>query len=162
MAEIAFHFAWGRRDQKLIDDARRFWHAQDVMSEEDIETRAKQLCAVAYVNGKVAGLSTIFPYDYPRLRSRFAYYRTIVSPEFRRQNLASRLCLYSRDRLAQWAAENPEEKLKGLLIVLQAEEFQHRQHAPIIAQLDLKLVLVGYTSEGQQIRIVWFDDATVE
>jgi GNAT superfamily N-acetyltransferase len=162
MADVEFRFAWGRRDQKLIDDARQFWREQDVMSPEDIEARAEQLCALAYSNGKVVAVSTVHPYDYLRLRARFAYYRTMVSPDFRRQDLASRLCVYSRDGLAEWAREHPEEKFKGLFIVMQAEEFRDRQHVPTIIQLDLKLVLVGYTPDGSQIRVVWFDDATVE
>jgi hypothetical protein len=132
------------------------------MSPEDIEERAGQLCAVAYADGKIAAASTAHIYDFPRLRSRFAYYRTIVSPDFRRQNLASRLCVYSRDRLAEWARANPEEKIKGLFIILQAEEFRHRQHLPIVTKLDLELMLVGYTPSGHQMRVVWFDDATVE
>jgi len=162
MADIKFRLGWGRQDQQLIADARQFWRDMDVMSPEDIEARVKQLCALAYADGKVAAVSTVHLYDFPRLRSRFAYYRTIVSPDFRKQNLASRLCVYSRDELAQWARENPEEKIKGLFIILEAEEFRHRQHVPIGTQLDLKLVLVGYTPSGYQMRVVWFDDATVE
>lgn len=162
MSDITFLTAWRKQDAELVRDAHAFWREQDVMSAEDMAQRIKELCALAYVDGKVAAVSTAHLYDFPRLRSRFAYYRTIVDSKFRRKNLASRLCVYSRDRLAEWARENPEEKIKGLFIVLQAEEFRHRQHVPIGTQLDLKLVLVGYTPGGYQIRIVWFPDATVE
>jgi len=67
----------------MIRDAREFWRGLDVMSPEDIEERAGQLCALAYADGKVAGALTVHLYDFLRLRSRFAYFRTIVSPDFR-------------------------------------------------------------------------------
>lgn len=162
MSEIEFRNAWRRQDPDLVCEAKEFWRRQDVLAPEQIEERATQLCALAYANGEVAAASTVHLFEFPRLRSRFAYYRTMVSPEFRRKNLASRLCSYSRLRLSEWSRENPEEKLKGLFIVLEAEEFRHRQHVPIGIQLDFKLVLVGYTPSGYQMRVVWFDDATVE
>jgi hypothetical protein len=49
-----------------------------------------------------------------------------------------------------------------LFIVIEAEEFRGRQHVPLARQLDLNLVLVGYTPKGYQMRVVWFPDATVE
>lgn len=162
MSEITFRNAWHRRDPDLVRDAKEFWRSLDVLAPEQIEERTTQLCALAYSKGQIAAASTVHLFDFPRLRSRFAYYRTMVSPDFRRKNLASRLCVYSRDRLAEWARENPEEKIKGLFIVLEAQEFRHRQHIPIGTQLDLKLILVGYTPSGYQMRVVWFDDATVE
>ena len=64
------------------------------------------------IDGRFDGSSTYF---YPRLRARFAFYRSWSAPEFRRQNLASRLCVYSRDQLAKWSREHPEEKLSGTL-----------------------------------------------
>lgn len=143
-------------------DAREFWLALDALEPQQIDERAKQLCAVAYEGGSLVAVSTVHFFDFPRLRSRFFYYRTTVAPGQRRQRLASRLCVYSRDQLAQWSREHPEEKMKGLFIVIEAEEFRSRQHVPVATQLDLKLILVGYTPTGHQLRVVWFPDATVE
>jgi GNAT superfamily N-acetyltransferase len=163
MAEIEFRLAWGRNDAAMERDAKGFWRALDALPPEEIDERAKQLCAVAYeAGGKVVAVSTVHLQDFPRLRSRFFYYRTTVDPGHRRQRLASRLCVYSRDRLNEWAREHPEEKLKGLFILIEAEEFRGRQHVPVAKQLDLDLILVGYTPTGYQMRIVWFKDATVE
>jgi GNAT superfamily N-acetyltransferase len=163
MAEVEFRLAWGRDDAAMERDARGFWKALDALPPDEIEERAKQLCAVAYeAGGKVAAVSTVHLLDFPRLRSRFFYYRTTVDPLSRRQRLASRLCAYSRDRLNEWAREHPEENVKGLFIVIEAEEFRGRQHVPVARQLDFDLVLVGYTPGGYQMRIVWFPDAVVE
>lgn len=164
MVEISFETAWRRDDPEKKRVVRDFWLALDVLGPEHVEERVNDLCSIAYSNGNVIAVSSAKLMDFPRLRSRFAFYRTAVSPKFRRQNLASRLCVYSRDMLARWAREHPEEKVKGLFIVLEADEFRRHQHIhlPIGHQLGLDLVLVGYTPSGHQMRVVWFDDATVE
>lgn len=162
MADIEFRTVWGKSEPNLVRDAREFWLKLDALEPNQLDERAKQLCAMAYSGGQVAAVSTVHLFDFPRLRSRFFYYRTTVDPGFRRQRLASRLCVYSRDRLAEWSREHPEDKVKGLFIVIEAEEFRSRQHVPIAKQLDLNLVLVGYTPSGYQMRVVWFSDASVE
>lgn len=162
MSAITFKFCWRKNDSALVRDARMFWQATQTLYPEEIEERSAQLCALAYRDGQVVAASTGHLFDFPRLRSRFVYYRTIVDAGVRRQRLASRLCVFSRDRLAEWARANPEEKIAGLFIVIQAEEFKVRQHVPVAKQLSLDLVLVGYTPSGHQIRIVWFADANVE
>lgn len=161
MAEIMFRTAWQQNNQALIEDAGEFWRDMDVMSPEDIEARTKELCALAYAEGKVVAVSTAALFDFPRLRAGFAYYRTVIAPEFRRQRLAVRLCGYSRDLLALWARENPELKIKGLYMVFQAEEFHSEPHVPIEKRHGVDFVLIGYTSNGDRIRVVWFDDAIV-
>lgn len=139
-----------------------FWRATRTLYPDEIEERASQFCALAYNDGQVVAASTGHLFDFPRLRSRFVYYRTIVDASVRRQRLASRLCVFSRDRLAEWVREHPEEKAQGLFIVIQADEFKHRQHVPVARQLSLDLVLVGYSPSGHQMRVVWFPDANVE
>jgi hypothetical protein len=162
VSEITFRAAWCRDDAALIRDAKAFWRSLGLaMSEEEADERARELCGVAYEGDKLIAVSTAMPYFYPRLRSRFAFYRSMVVPEFRRRNLASRLCVYSRDLLAGWSIEHPEEKLMGLLIAFESDEFKGHRHAPVALQLGLQLYLVGYKGNNH-IRVVWFDHATVE
>jgi len=163
MPDITFCTAWRKSDVSLARGAKTFWNEIGVvMTPDEMEQRASELCALAYSGGKVVAVSTAAPFDYLRLRSRFAYYRTTIAPEFRRQRLAARLCVYSRDRLAEWAHEHPEAKIMGLFIVLQAQEFRSRQFVPAYTQLGLRLTLVGYTPGGHQMRVEWFPDASVE
>lgn len=162
MTEIKFRRGWRRHDPQLIDDARQFWRDMDVMSPEDIEARTKELCALAYVDGKIAAVSTAAPYDFPRLRARFAYYRTLIAPDYRRQRLAVQLCVYSRDVLAAWARENPEMKIKGLFMAFQAEEFHKHPFVPVERRPGIDFILVGYTPTGDRMRVTWFDGVTVE
>ena len=85
----------------------------------------------------------------------------MIAPEFRRRRLAVQLCAYSRDLLAVWARENPEVKVKGLYIVFQAEEFHSEPHVPVEKRDGVDFVLIGYTPDGDRVRVVWFDDAVV-
>lgn len=163
MPDIIFRMAWHKSDPVFVNDAKAFWNEIGVvMTPAEADQRASELCALAYSNRRVVAVSTAAPFDYARLKSRFAYYRTTVAPDFRRQRLAARLCVYSRDRLAEWAREHPEQNIKGLFIVLQAEEFRSRQFVPVYTQLGLRLILVGYTPGGYQMRVEWFPDASVE
>ncbi len=131
MAEIKFRTAWRQQDPQLIRDASEFWRGLDVMSPEDIEERTSQLCALAYADGKVVAVSTVHLYDFPRLRSRFAYYRTMSAPDFRQPKPASRLCVYSRDGLRNGRARIRKRKSKGYSSVLEAEEFRHASTFPL-------------------------------
>lgn len=163
MAEVDFRSAWTKNDQNMMADVRAFWRALGgVVTRDEIAERLPQLCAVAYDGDRVAAVSTAGLYDFPRLRSRFAYYRTTVGPAYRRQRLAARLCTFSTGLLKEWGHAHPEEKLKGVFIVLQAKEFRERQRQPFVQLLGLNYTLVGFTPGGYQMRVVWFDDALLE
>lgn len=120
MPDITFRTAWAKSDSELVRDARSFWLGIGGLSPDQIETRAKELSALAYADRQVAAVSTVHLFDLPRPRARFFYYRTTVAPGFRSQRLASRLCVHSRDRVAEWARANPEAKVMGLFIVIEA------------------------------------------
>jgi hypothetical protein len=78
MAEITFRNAWRKSDAALVRDAREFWRSLDVLSPEQIDERASELCALAYSEGRVVGASTANVFAFPRLRSRFASIRGVA------------------------------------------------------------------------------------
>lgn len=163
MSDITFRAAWRNPAEDVVRDAQGFWLRQGVaMTPEASGERPRQLCAAAYAEGEMVALSTAVPYFWAPLRTRFAYYRSLVAAEFRRQNIASRLCVYSYDLLQAWSRQNPEEKLMGLFIAFQSDEFKGHRHAPVAQQLGLQLPIVGYTQEGHHLRVVWFEHATIE
>lgn len=88
MPDITFRTAWVKSDPELMRDAKLFWFNIGVLSADQIEGRARELCALAYADGQVAAVSTVHVLDFPRLRSRFFYYRTTVAPDLRRQRVA--------------------------------------------------------------------------
>jgi hypothetical protein len=114
-------------------------------------------------DGKLVAVSTVHLLDYARLRSRFFYYRTTVDPNLRQQRLAWRLCAFCYREMAEWARSHPEEKLKGLLITIEADKlFRASRRFPVISGDGVNFIFVGYTHSGQQIRVAWFANATIE
>lgn len=162
MSDITFKFCWKKNNPDDIREARLFWERTRALDPEQIEERMNQLCALAYSDGQVAAASTGHFFDFKRLKSRFVYYRTIVDGSMRRQELALRLCVYSRDRLAIWARENPDAQIKGIFIVAQAREFHMARRTPYYTNRGINLAVVGYTPSGHQMRVGWFPDASVE
>jgi hypothetical protein len=163
MSDVTFHTAWRRNDPDLVRDAKAFWQRIGLaITPEDLEKRASELCALAYADGQVAAVSTSEPTLFQRLRTRLAYYRTVVAPEFRRQHIASRLGLYSYRELAKWSLEHPEEKLMGLLLIFQSHDYKSTRNLPNVSYLGMQVNIVGYTPEGDHIRVLWFDHATLE
>jgi hypothetical protein len=163
MNNVDFRFVW-RQDHEgdIASGVRRFWSKLGIVFPPGSPDRLSELCAVASVEGEVVATSTAKIVQNTGLRERFAYYRTLVMPELRRQKLAQRLCAFSRDSLAKWAQENPNEGLKGLLIVFQAREFAELDRSPVAHLPDLEFNFVGYNDDGERMRVIWFGNATLE
>jgi GNAT superfamily N-acetyltransferase len=156
MLNIVFANAWQSGDWKLQADAKAFWAKLNLISPEERERRASELCAVAYVDGKVAGVSTVTINMVPSVRQKIAMYRCAVDPDFRRQDVAERISGYTRQVMETWAADNPQEKVLGFGAIIQAAELQRKGLEPIWHDWGVDLVLTGYTQRGEQIRIGWF------
>ena len=62
--------------------------------------------------------------------------------------------------LERWSLEAPQEKVQGVAAVIQADNFEEMKRRPKWPGSGLNLV--GYTEEGQQIRVAWFDHARLD
>ncbi|HTO39933.1 MAG TPA: hypothetical protein VL026_03080 [Rhizomicrobium sp.] len=160
----AFEFrpAWHRADPKIEADVRAFWQQLRLIPPAEIERRIPELIATAYVDGKLVAVSTADFNVLPQLRARFAMYRCLVSPEYRRHHLSYRISAYSREVLEQWSLENPGEKVVGMAAIIQAREYKHKQQEAMWPEYGLNLNLIGYNNVGSQIRVAWFKHAHVE
>jgi hypothetical protein len=162
MAEITYATAWRRDDWKLESDAKAFWAKLGLVSAEERERRAKELCSVAYAEGEVIGVTTVTLTAYPPLRCRFAFYRCAVAPEYRRHYLATFLTRHTLTTMEQFALDNPHEKLQGLAAILQAHELMSKAIYPQWADWNIHLNLIGYSQRGEQVRVAWFRQAKLE
>ena len=158
---VIFIEAWRQVDPKHAAEAMKFWKAMGLPLAEQQE-RLNELCAFAYVNDRFAGVSTARLQDFPLLRSRLAYYRCAVVPQFRQRDLAYRLTGYSRRVLEKWSRANPEEKVMGLAAEIEATELRAFQLKPAWPEHDLHLNLAYYLENGQQVRVAWFKHARLE
>ncbi len=153
--------AWRRDDPRCVADAKSFWR-EIGMPDDVAEERAAELCVVAYLDGRLAGVSTARLGDFPPLKGRFAHLRCAVSPAARRKDVAARIIGHTRTVLEAWAADHPQENLLGMVAILQSGELREKQREPIWPIYGIDLTLIGYTPRGEQVRVGWFRHARLD
>lgn len=159
--DITFKPAWRRDDRQIVADAKRLW-AQMGIPAQLTAHREKELCAGAYCGDEIAAVATAEIFYFSQMRSKFFVYRCLVAPALRKRNLSWRITEYSFNLLHEWSAQNPQEKILGLMLVIETDKFAVPQRQPVRHDFGMTLNFVGYTPEGHQIRIVWFDDAELD
>jgi GNAT superfamily N-acetyltransferase len=162
MAETAYETAWRRENPKHAADAVTFWTGGGMLPADLAERRAKDLCSMAYADGKLIGVSTVELQMAEPLRSRLAFYRCAVAPEFRRQSLAIMLTRHTIITMEGWSHENPGEKVNGVATVLQGHELDEKALNPVWGEYYGNLNFIGFTPAGAQIRVAWFRHARLE
>jgi hypothetical protein len=97
--------------------------------------------------------------EYKVLRTHVFYLRANILPGARHDDVF--LCVLSAAKAAvePWTQAHPGERLKGILVMFDNDAFDTLCSEPVLRRLDFELVLTGYTGEGRQIRMLWFDDA---
>jgi hypothetical protein len=161
MAAIDYLTAWRRADADLIADAKAFWKGLGLTAEA-AERRAPQLCAVARADRKVIGVTTVTLMDHTPLKSRLAFLRCAVAPEFRKHYLATFLTRNTLTIMEGWSLENPQEKLQGLGFIIEANELGSKAVYPQWADWNTHYNLIGFTDRGDQIRLAWFRHARLD
>jgi GNAT superfamily N-acetyltransferase len=159
MAEVLLQPAWRLDDPKLAAETLALWQRLDAMPPHVAEDRVKELCAVAYRDGELVGVSTVVLDHLPQLGYRFGLFRCLVDPAYRQQGLARNLTVYSRDSLAGWSKDHPEEAVVGMAAVVESPKLDELGKQPVWPASGL--TLMGYTQNDLQIRIVWFEHAAL-
>ncbi|WP_114953264.1 hypothetical protein [Sphingosinicella terrae] len=154
--EFDYRAAWRRDDAAIEADAIHFWRRLGILPEGVTpEARAKELVAVAYRDGGLVAVATASVVRLEFLRARFAMLRAAVDPDFRRSRAALGLALFTRDLLERWSYAHPKEGVAGLGAIIEAPELAAHRKEPYWPAT--RLGLVGYTADGHQIRVSWFD-----
>jgi hypothetical protein len=163
-ADIHLVDVWRRDDAKVAADAVALWTRLGVLPPDlDPGIRAKELCAAAYHDGELIGVSTMVLDMLPQLKARFGFFRCLVAPECRQQALARTFGAYSRQLLAEWSKRHPQEKVLGMATIVESSALDEFSKQPVWeAPGMMGLVLVGYTQKGRQIRVSWFEHARLD
>jgi len=158
--EYELRLAWRRNDPAIERDAELFWRGNNALPRgEDVERRLSELCAVAYGADGLAAVATARIRTIDFLRTKLAMLRVFVAPGARVQNLARRLTVLCRDALEIWSKQHPEEEVMGVGTVVQSRLVV--KNAPFAVYPTTKMIFVGYTQEGYQVRVYWFTHATI-
>lgn len=149
---IRYVSAWRRRNPALERDAIAMWTEMKVLpAGVRPEDRAKELCALAYDGDRLVGITTAQIQPYAPVRQRFAWGRILLRPDVEKSGLVVPLTIAMREELREWSVANPAEQVAGFAIVLTAAGYGA---SPVTAA---GLALAGYSPEGHQIRLYWWD-----
>lgn len=143
-----------------------FWHAEQALPPAvNPETREPHVIALARhrASGAVTGIGSAISSRLPQIHSHVWQFRTYVSREHRKYELASRLAEITRDHLNQnfvralTAGENPAEI--GMYIVFESEILHKTNNFAVLPAT--QLVYIGPNALGMRQYIFYFDDARV-
>ncbi len=153
MGKIKYVPGWQKRDPELEADAIALWKAHGVLpAGVKPEERAREICCLAYDGNRLAGISTVGIQPWrPLLNKRFGFLRVFTAPEFEQQEIAIGLAIECRRILEEWSVANPGEQLFGMAAIYQSPKLGRY---PVGKS---GLTLAGFTPEGHQLRIAWFN-----
>jgi hypothetical protein len=162
MARIEFVTAWERGDPRHAADAVAFWNRHGLVRPEEIEERVGELCALAYSEGQLVGLTTVTLMGYPLFKSKFAFYRAAVARDFRRHELAILLTRHTLTVMEAWSLENPQQQVQGIACIIEGKELMGKALNPVWSEYYGNLNLAGFTKDGRQVRVAWFRHARLD
>jgi hypothetical protein len=155
--DVEFRPAWRLGDPLIEADAIAFWkRLGNLPSNVTPEQRAKELVLAAYQGGRIVGVVTADLGILPQVRVRVAMLRGAVDRDLRRSHIGFAMLLGAPRILETWSAENPHERLAGIGGIIESPELMAAQSQPYwpISRFGL----VGFTPDGRQIRMSWFED----
>ena len=165
MPQLVLQPAWQRNDPKIAADAMALWRRLNALPRDTRpEERIKELCAAAYYDGELAGVSTVAVKTLPPFPCRFAFYRCLVAPEHGLIALSRKLTLFSGDIISAWARDNPQENVMGSVAILENQKADALARIPVwkVPGLSNGYTLAGYTSTELQVRIHWYAHARLD
>ncbi|PKQ08048.1 MAG: hypothetical protein CVT73_07990 [Alphaproteobacteria bacterium HGW-Alphaproteobacteria-12] len=155
--DIRYVPGWHKRDPKLERDAIALWKEFGALPENIApEIRAREICCLAYDGDRLAGISTVDIKPCPPLRNRkFGFLRVFTRPDHEQQKIAIGLAIQCRAILEAWSLAQPGENLAGMAAIYQSAKLGR---TPVGKS---GLTLIGYTAEGHQLRVTWFNHVTL-
>lgn len=157
MADIQYVSAWQKRDAALERDAVSLWRKHNILpAGVTPEDRVGEICCLAYDGEQLAAISTIDVRSWPPLRGkRFGFLRVFTSPDYEGQEISIGLAKACRRILEDWSIARPAEQLAGMAAIYQSPKYGKY---PVGKS---GLTLVGFTPEGHQVVLVWFNHLPV-
>lgn len=157
---VEWRDGWLKKDPAIEADAKALWRRLALLPEGvDPDLRADEIICAAYVGDAMASVATAFVREIEFLKARFAMFRCVVAPEFRRHSVSRQIARVAREILEKWSFDHPDVDVAGMATVVQSREIAGKPRGAVWRSSGL--VLVGYTPADEQIRVAWFDHARV-
>lgn len=161
MTEPTLRPVWRNHDAAAERDVLAFWREGRLLSQDvDLATRLNELCVIAYAGNKVVAVNTAVLTRLEQVHARVAMLRLALAADHRDLDLAASVLQLAKDQLQDWAARHPEERVMGIAAVVQTRGLGTKGNEAV--WLPSGLAVVGHADGGQQLRLAWFPDATID
>ena len=153
---------WKKINSDQKSEIQEFWKNQKALPQDaDVESRLEQVVFIVKHNSQgFAGVCTALPTIVQNLGFRMYFFRTLIHPEFRQNQLAKELLYKTRVFLNDVTDTSDPNSCKG--IILESEN-------PIINKVKNEtvwpysgMIYIGRSQKGNPIRIHYFDNTRIE
>lgn len=151
-SHIEFRDVWRKEDQQAEADVLALWRRMGGLPPGvDPGARVKQICIVAYEGDKLVAVTTVAITMLSPVRTKMAFFRALVSPEYRTQKILLPLTYALHQAMERYALANPDLKIGGTAAVVEAPNTIYK---PVGSA---EMILVGYTQNNEPVLLRWFD-----
>lgn len=152
---------WEEKPDALKEEIVDFWLRERALSSrEQGEGRVAQVVFVARDSfGEIAGICTVYPRQNPQIKHIFYHFRTFVAAAHRRNLLAARFAVETRDFFNDRfvAGHNPE--IIGMMVEAENEALKTKHTQAVWPYSGM--VFIGYNQRGDHVRVYYFDGAHI-
>lgn len=150
---------WKQMTPELTAELLAMWQREQAMRNPALAAaRAEQaVCIARDADGALCGVGTAVIRVLPRLRQPMYYYRQFFASSVRGQKQTVPFFEQARATLAAYHAALPAPESLGLLMELENPQLAARY---ILAQSQ-NSTFIGYSPRGFQLRVCYFDGATL-
>ena len=148
----------GRLDAALAERLVAFWTANGVLTEQVARERLEQVVCIRFdADDEIVGVNSVYADRVPLVGRRFWVYRRYLAPGAD-EEAEPEMIEAARAELAQGFAGGPEEPLGLCVLVADPAVIERYPDAVWPAG---GLLFAGYTDEGVQVRISYFEGARI-
>merc|ERR1719413_84366 len=130
------------------------------MPEKAKKERLDHICVVCWHGEKVVAISTIVITPNQNLWIKLGMFRCMVHEDYRRNGIATQLINECKKALSKYSKEHPSQEIKAIGVTFSKSMFPELAKKPFWPENNL--TLVGYSNDGMQVRLAYFDDAEVK
>lgn len=159
---IELRIAWRKKDPAIERDAELFWNKEKLLAPTtSVAERLSDLCMAGYHDGKLVGLTTVRIRYVEFLTARLAMFRMAVARDYRKTFASGYLMHATHAFLIDWSQANVDaEQVMGMGTITQSEGRDKFSNTwPVYPSLNL--VFIGWTANGEQMRVSWFPHARI-
>jgi len=154
-----FENQWILQSEQTRQEVIDFWNTHKLLK-PDVSAieRAKEVVWVVRTPSKsIIGVSTAFKAHFKQLHNSFYVFRCAIAPDFRIPGLLAKILVDTRDFLESIHKNDPDPCV-GILTFVENQGVNANRRAVWPAS---KMVYIGSTANGKQIRVYYFKGARI-